>query len=279
MAVKLVELFDGTHLWTTVEGSGPPVIACHGGPGLWDYLGPLASLLADRFTVVRFHQRGCGRSDPYDGPFTIRQAVEDLDQVREAHGFEEIGLLGHSWGAELVLRYAAIHPSHTRAVDYVSGVGGDDAFRPAFREEFERRLGDSAERWRRLSHVQDRPIEQEHEFCLLQWAPDFSPRSDTRVLAEEQWKTRPPGAVINVKANRDLWADRATDDLVGLAGQVTAPVLMLFGADDPRPWRSADPVHTALSDVRHLVLAGAGHAPWAERPDAAVRALIATLRA
>jgi proline iminopeptidase len=277
MADKLVELPDGTHLWTTVEGSGPPVIACHGGPGMWDYLGPLASLLADRFTVVGYHQRGCGRSDPYDGPFTIRQAVDDLDRVREAHDLEDVGLLGHSWGAELVLRYAVAHPDRTRSVAYVSGVGGDDAFQPAFRQEFERRLGDSLERWRRLSHVQDRPIEQEHEFCLLQWAPDFSPTRDTRVHAEAQWSTRPPGAVINVKANRDLWADRATDDLVGLAGQVTAPVLMLFGADDPRPWRSADPVHAALSDVRHVVLAGAGHAPWAERPGAAVGALIAAL--
>ena len=65
---------------------------------------------------------------------------------------------------------------------------------------------------------------------------------------------------------------------MGLAERVTAPVLMLFGADDPRPWRSADPVHDALSDVRHLVLAGAGHAPWVERPEAAVEALVGTLR-
>jgi proline iminopeptidase len=274
---QLVELPDETHLWATVEGSGPAVILCHGGPGLWDYLGPLAALLAGDFTVVRYHQRGCGRSDPYDGPFTIQQAVEDLDQVRRAHGFDEVGLLGHSWGAELVLRYAAVHPGHTRSVAYVSGVGGDNAFRPAFAEEFERRLGDSLERWRRLSHMQDRPVELEHEYCLLQWAPDFSPSSDPSARAEAQWRTRPPGAVINVRANRQLWADRATDDLVSLADRVTAPVLMLFGADDPRPWRSADPVHRALSDVGHLVLAGAGHAPWAERPQAAIEALVAAL--
>lgn len=49
----LVRLADGAALWTTVSGIGPPVVCCHGGPGLWDYLEPLASLIDDVFTVVR----------------------------------------------------------------------------------------------------------------------------------------------------------------------------------------------------------------------------------
>ena len=67
---------DGCRLWTAETGHGTPLIMCHGGPGLWDYLAPLAALLDDTFTVVRFDQRGCGRSTGHDGPFTIKQAVD-----------------------------------------------------------------------------------------------------------------------------------------------------------------------------------------------------------
>jgi hypothetical protein len=38
----LIQTSDGASLWTIVEGDGPAVLLCHGGPGLWDYLGPNA---------------------------------------------------------------------------------------------------------------------------------------------------------------------------------------------------------------------------------------------
>jgi proline iminopeptidase len=49
----MVRLRDGAELWTAVSGTGPPVVCLHGGPGLWDYLGSLAALLDDTFTVTR----------------------------------------------------------------------------------------------------------------------------------------------------------------------------------------------------------------------------------
>jgi proline iminopeptidase len=118
-----VRLRDGAQLWTTARGTGPLVVLLHGGPGLWDYLAPLAALLDDTFTVVRFDQRGCGRSTGDDGPFTIAQAVDDLDQLRMALGFPRWAVAGHSWGAELALRYAAACPDHVTSVAYIAGAG------------------------------------------------------------------------------------------------------------------------------------------------------------
>ena len=120
--LAMVRLRDGAELWTAVSGTGPPLVCLHGGPGLWDYLAPLAALLDDTFTVVGYDQRGCGRSTGC-GPFTIAQAVDDLDQVRTALGFDRWAVAGHSWGAELALRYAAGHPDRTTAVAYIAGVG------------------------------------------------------------------------------------------------------------------------------------------------------------
>jgi proline iminopeptidase len=62
--VGVVEVDDGVELWVerTGGGSGVPLVLCHGGPGLWDYLDDVAGLLYDKTRVIRWDQRGCGRS-------------------------------------------------------------------------------------------------------------------------------------------------------------------------------------------------------------------------
>ena len=274
----MVRMGDGAELWTAVSGTGAPVVCLHGGPGLWDYLSPLAALLDDVFTVVRFDQRGCGRSTG-GGPFTIAQAVDDLDQVRAALGFGRWAVAGHSWGAELALRYAARHPDRTTAVAYIAGVGAGNGFRAAYRVELDSRLGHDRGRLSELSAIPagDRTPDEERERCLLQWRPDFSPTSAAAGHARALWDTRPPGAAVNVTANRELWADRETEDLRQAAERVTCPVTMLFGADDPRPWQASDSLFAALPKASRIVFDRAGHAPWAERPADTRRAIIDAL--
>ena len=275
----MVRLRDGAELWTAVSGTGPPGVFLHGGPGLWDYLAPLAALLEDTFTVVRFDQRGCGRSTGHGGPFTIAQAVDDMDQVRAALGFSRWAVAGHSWGAELALRYAARHPDLVTAAAYIAGVGAGNGFRDAFAAEQDRRLGPDRERLAELSAIPagDRTPEEERERCLLQWRADFSPTSDAAGHAQALWDTRPPGAAVNMTANRELWDDRESEDLRLAAARITCPVTMLFGADDPRPWTAADSLLEAIPNASRIVLDEAGHAPWAERPARTRRVIIDAL--
>lgn len=150
---------DGATIWTATSGTGPPVAWCHGGPGLWDYFAPLASLVDDSLTSIRFDQRGCGRSNG-SGPFTIAQAVDDLDQLRDAFGLTRWAVIGHSWGAELALRYAARHSERTTAVVYIAGVGACDGFRPAYIEERNRRLGPDFNRWAELRERHRTAVEE-----------------------------------------------------------------------------------------------------------------------
>ena len=117
----MVELGDLT-LWTAVEGVGDPLVLCHGGPGLWDYLGPASSLINDLVKVHRYDQRGGGRSTD-DTTHTVAAMVEDLESLRQHWGCERWSVGGHSWGASLALAYAAAHPSRVDKVLYISGTG------------------------------------------------------------------------------------------------------------------------------------------------------------
>jgi proline iminopeptidase len=124
---------DGCRLWATEVGAGGPLIVCHGGPGLWDMFGSLADSLAGEVRMIRWDQRGCGRSDRR-GPYNVARSVADLDAVRAGYGLDRAAVLGHSWGATLALRYALDHPDRVSALIYMSGTGlGWDWYEPFHR--------------------------------------------------------------------------------------------------------------------------------------------------
>ena len=257
---------DGAVLRVTTTGSGHPLVLCHGGPGMWDYLGPVARLLDDMLLVYRYDQRGCGRSTA-DGPFTVSQFVADLEFLRRALGRESWWVGGHSWGAELALRYALGHPGQVRGVIYVCGTGIGDGFREAYRAEMRRRLAGDVPRWQYLHDKQVRSDDEEREFCLLQWRPDHVPGPDAARLAASMWD---PRQRVNVCCNRELAADRSRDEgeLARRCAQLGRPVLILHGAQDPRPVWATDSLVQALPNAQRSVIKDAGHLPWLEQPQA-----------
>ncbi len=111
---------NGVRLWTISQGSGLPVILCNGGPGCPDYLAPVAELIDDIAQVIRFEERGCGRSDPTP-PYTLETTLADLESIRRHYGHDCWIVAGHSWGADLALANALRHPERTLAFICLSG--------------------------------------------------------------------------------------------------------------------------------------------------------------
>lgn len=107
-------------LWTCESGAGVPMLLCSGGPGCCDYLEPVSALIDDRAHVVRWEQRGCGRSTA-DGRYDLATTIADMEAIRRAYGFERWIVGGHSWGADLALAYAWHHPKRVLGLVLISG--------------------------------------------------------------------------------------------------------------------------------------------------------------
>jgi len=109
--------------WRSVDGTGLPIVMCHGGPGLWDYFDGLAAPLRRSFRVHQWDQRGCGRSASA-ADYGLDVAIQDLQNMKASLEVQEPWIvLGHSWGAYLGLLAALKHPETTRTLIYVSGTG------------------------------------------------------------------------------------------------------------------------------------------------------------
>ncbi|WP_187279763.1 alpha/beta fold hydrolase [Quadrisphaera setariae] len=277
---RRVRMRDGVDLWTSSswvtdeddDGEGrPALVLVHGGPGLWDHLEPVAASVADLVSTHRYDQRGCGRSDPSDVQ-TIARAVADLEELRDAFGHERWTVFGHSFGAAIATRYAAAHPSRVSAVVWCAGTGPDW---PSQRAEAKARMADrlTAAEWgehRRLGELgqRGRTWEQEVRWRTLQWLPDHpAPATAATVAAVEAFATTP--LPVNEHANHSMAVEEfgrdpaeALDELAG----IDVPVLIIRGAEDPRPAIGTLTVAEALPHAELVVIDGAGHLPWEDRP-------------
>jgi proline iminopeptidase len=271
--MDMVVTGDGCRLWTTRTGTGDPLVLCHGGPGFWDTFGDLAGLLADAATVHRWDQRGCGRSERR-GPYTVARSLADLDAVLDHHELARTSLLGHSWGAELALRYTLAHPDRVTRLVYVSGIGVDpeETWHDDFERNFRDRLGGQLDRFQELEGRARRTEAEEREFDLLWLSADFVDRDRSLGLAE---RLTTPFLGMNWECARALNADRrrSSGGLLGASANLAVPVLLVDGAHDVRPRWAVDSLERALPAARRVVLEGAGHLPWVDEP-AAFRAAV-----
>ena len=111
---------DGVDLHVGVTGEGPDVLVLSGGPGCVHYLEEES--IAPRGVRAWYPEpRGVGRSA--GGPHSMPEAIRDIEAVRRAAGVEKWCVLGHSWGADLALRYALDCPAVVRRVVAVAGKG------------------------------------------------------------------------------------------------------------------------------------------------------------
>ncbi|GAA1947358.1 alpha/beta hydrolase [Amycolatopsis minnesotensis] len=252
---------DGQRLWAVERGAGAPVVCCHGGPGLWDMFEDVT--LPGR--VIRWDQRGCGRSAP-GGPYSLARTVDDLDAVRRAFGLERMALFGHSWGAQVALRYALDHPERVTELVYVSGVGLGGSWHAEFLENFLARLGADRPRWEEL-RTRERTPDEDRELAVLQWTTDFADTSRAREHAEGM---ATPWFEVNYECNAAIAAEEPRvwrePELVAECRALTVPVLLVDGAADIRPRRAVDSLAAALPSVDRVVLPGVGHVPWLEAP-------------
>lgn len=232
-------------LWVEEAGDGPPLVLMSGGPGTsHHYFHPDLIPAAGFAHLVWFDPRGVGRSDyePGEG-YTVLQAVDDLDALREALGFERWSLFGYSFGGVVAQVYTLRYPERVEGLVLASS---------AVPMSLDVGLGE-----RQRKYMSQEEIDRVAEIYRVDGEPVVPARSD-RVGPELQrrmlyngflngdWKRRHlcrmPDAEIARFARHEFVHDRnyyrkmAEDygryDLEGAFGESPIPTLVLEGKWD-----------------------------------------------
>jgi proline iminopeptidase len=272
--MQTIEYVDvpGGSLWTVRQGNGPALVCCHGGPGLWDYLEPLADMVDDLVAVYRYDQRACGRSSGTP-PYDVATAVADLDALREHWSLSQWVVLGQSWGATLALAYCLQQASRVRGLIYLSGTGVDASWHEEFRANRAAALNPSEQRQlaelrTQLAHVQGAAFEAvSRAYCELAWSTDVTDRGRARELVQQLFvDDLHPNYQVNqvLGEDGDRFAESAT--IPQRLANVQVPTLVIHGEADLRPARVAGQLASMIPNAKFMLLPEVGHLPWLEQP-------------
>lgn len=94
----------------------PAILFIHGLAASLDVWRLQATILADRFDVVRYDLRSHGGSEAVDRPCTRSDLAADAIAVLDALGIDSAFLVGHSAGGVIAMHAALEHPERVRGL-------------------------------------------------------------------------------------------------------------------------------------------------------------------
>jgi len=122
-ATGMLPTSDGNAIYWETSGNpdGKPALTLHGGPGSGIGAGYRRRFDPEKYLIVSFDQRGCGRSRPLASPDnlstnTTQDLIHDIEALREHLAIEQWLVTGLSWGTTLSLAYAQAHPGRVSEV-------------------------------------------------------------------------------------------------------------------------------------------------------------------
>lgn len=116
----LLDTGDGHQVYWEMCGNpqGQPAVFLHGGPGAGCSVEHRRLFDPQRYCVLLFDQRGCGRSTPSASleNNTTWHLVQDMERLRQLAGATQWLVFGGSWGSTLALAYAQTHTAQVAAL-------------------------------------------------------------------------------------------------------------------------------------------------------------------
>jgi pimeloyl-ACP methyl ester carboxylesterase len=151
MPTQFVRTKDGVRIAYDVAGQGPALMLLHGAGKTkrhWHEAGYVGRL-RDAFQVICVDIRGSGESDPLTriDDYAIEKICQDLEEVANACGAEQMRVWGYSFGGNIA-RYLGAWSERVNAIAVI-GV----PFGPAVHKEFDRYIDQFIEKYGPLAQA------------------------------------------------------------------------------------------------------------------------------
>ncbi len=103
-------LVNSIHMYYEVHGVGKPLVIINGLSTDISKFQKVFEPFTKQYKVLMLDNRGAGRSDKPDEPYSIEQMANDTKQVMEAAGYTNATVLGISMGGRIALELALSEP-------------------------------------------------------------------------------------------------------------------------------------------------------------------------
>ncbi|MCD0485641.1 alpha/beta hydrolase [Streptacidiphilus sp. ASG 303] len=257
----------------------PPAVMVHGLGGSTQNWAELMAELAGDVHAEAVDLPGFGHSaPPDDGDLSLSGHVRAVTAYLESADRGPVHLFGNSLGGAVAVRLAALRPDLVRTLTLVSPALPELPPQHTALPTGLLAVPGAARLLERLAAGQSAEQRTAALFALVYGDPELIPQ-DRRDLAVREYRRRmdlPYAMDVLARSARGIvraYAERGAQSLWRQAGQVQAPVLLVYGLRDRLvSYRSARRACEAFPDARLLVLPDSGHVAMMEHPVQVARA-------
>jgi proline-specific peptidase len=252
-------------------GTGRPLLAVHGGPGLpHNYISSLERL-ADEREVIFWDQLGCGNSERPSDPalWTMERSVAEMDAVVKELGLNGFHIFGNSWGGMLAQQYALDVTPRAASLTISNSI----ASIPQFSEMVTRLKAD-------LDPATQSAIDR-HEAAGTTHSPEYQAAIRTwnetylcrvrpwpaeledafRRMGTEIFETMFGASDFNIVGTIRNW------DVFDRLAEIALPTLVLAGRFDECVPEHMWDMHQRIAGSRFELFESSAHMPFIEEPD------------
>ncbi|MGA9648959.1 alpha/beta fold hydrolase [Pedobacter sp.] len=265
---------NGHLVFYEIKGKGLPIFVLAGGPGLNPaYMTPLVDELSKSYQCILVNQQGTGKTRFRKSEINyIDEFSDDIYRLKNYLGYNQVSVLGHSWGGMLAMNLACRYPKEIENLILVASGGYNLGFLGYFQDNIFSNLSDADQRL--ISHQQElrkssNAFSKSNEKCLSQ-------TELTNVMVKGYFFDKAHASVASLKPG-DLNEDAASEvwkslsqndwDLKDRLKLLKVRTLIIQGRQDPMDLQTANAIHAAIAHSSLQIIESCGHFPWIEKGD------------
>ncbi len=212
----------------------------------------IPALVEAGFRVLRFDNRGIGKSDAPAGAYSSRMMADDAKALVDLLGIKGFHLMGVSMGGMISEEYAIAHPGDLKSLTLACTYGKADAFCQTM-----------FAMWADLAKAISVPFVMRDVALWAFTGPFFEERPEDAAAFAEAMAALPMSLDAYLSQLAVIQAHDATDRL----GQIKVPTLVLAGEEDILiPVRLSKKLQEAIPAAQWATVPG-GHACLWESPE------------
>jgi len=115
---------NGIKICYEIKGEGEPVILVHGFGDRKEHWRAQFGELSEHFQVIRFDNRGAGKSDRPDGVYSMELFADDINGLLDYLNLKKTHIIGHSLGGMIVQNFVLKYPKRTKKIVLINTIAG-----------------------------------------------------------------------------------------------------------------------------------------------------------
>jgi pimeloyl-ACP methyl ester carboxylesterase len=236
------------NMYYEIHGEGETLVMIMGAGGNVEWYYPAIPVYSPEYRLVLYDNRGAGRSDDSDVPYTIESLADDLAGLLDVIGIESAHIFGASLGGMIAQQFVLRYPKRVRSLilscTYCGGPGSSIMNDPEVMEAGQRMQSLSGEEL----------MMETLRICVSQKFMDENPgrvQEMVKIMAN-----RPMTPQAQMKQGQAAMTHNTYDRLP----EIKAPTLVIHGGDDRVvPAENARTLASRIPDAELVILDNMGH--------------------